>query len=167
MKKYRSIFGASRRSIPRLKVFRSACCAASSIVSCTSFQTQDGNQWPRPAWCAANDRTRFERYIFPEAGKRGTPHASISYSRNSLRRKFWPSNITKYCGVGSNRWASTSHYEQQRGRKKADRCRCLCGMKIRGAHAWSVLAMAFCHRELHLKSDQRLVLSIHVVGFHI
>src|SRR5262249_53762388 len=34
--------------------------------------------------------------------------------------KFWPSNITNYFDVGSSRWASTSHYERQQGRKKAD-----------------------------------------------
>jgi hypothetical protein len=43
--------------------------------------------------------------------------------RSWRRRKFWPSNITKYCGVGSSRWASASHYEQQQGRKKAVHCR--------------------------------------------
>jgi hypothetical protein len=39
--------------------------------------------------------------------------------RSWRRRKFWPSNITKYCGVGSSRWASASHYEQQQGRKRS------------------------------------------------
>jgi hypothetical protein len=40
-------------------------------------------------------------------------------------------------------------------------------MKIWGAHVCSVLAMAFCHRELFLKANQHLGLSIRVVGSHI
>ena len=67
MKRYRSIFGASRRSIPRLKVFRSASCAASSIVSCRSFQTQDGNRSPRPALVRGERSDAIRAIHFPES----------------------------------------------------------------------------------------------------
>src|SRR4029077_14128568 len=73
----------------------------------------------------------------------------------------------KYSGVGSSRWASTLHYEQQQGRRKAVPCRYLRGVKIRGAHACSVLAMAFCHRELLSNLNQHRALITRVVSSHI
>src|SRR5205814_2433541 len=83
------------------------------------------------------------------------------------QRKFSPSNSMKYCGVGSSLWASTSHYEQQLGRKKAGHCRYLRGMKTRGAHAYSVLAMAFCHRKLFSNLNQHPPLITRVVDSRI
>src|ERR1051325_790213 len=72
--------------------------------------------------------------------------------RSWRRPKFWLSNITKYCGVGWNRWASTLHCEQQRGRKKALRCRSLRGVKIRGARPSRVLVLLFQQHELFVSS---------------
>src|SRR6266513_982433 len=72
----------------------------------------------------------------------------LGIRRRSWRQpKSWRSNITMCCAAGSNRWVCASLCEQPQGRKKPVRCRCLRGMKLWGAHACSVLAMAFCHFE--------------------
>ena len=67
MKRYRSIFGESRRSILRLKVFRSASCAASSIVSL--HESPDAGWQPiAPTTLVRGERSDAIRAIhFPES----------------------------------------------------------------------------------------------------
>jgi hypothetical protein len=91
-------------------------------------------------------------------------------ARSWPRRKFWLSSITKYCGGGSSRSASVSHYEHQRDTKKPGHCHFShkTRRKLWGAQAASLSCPAACRT--HLQA-QRIKAQIHqaiaVEIFHI